>query len=127
MKKRLVRRIVLYLLIVSVGIVYYFISAAGYGVPCPIYFVTGLSCPGCGITRMLLALGRGDFSAMLRYNPVLPFILPVISMLIALSEYRYIRYGKRIETKAETVIYVIIIVILVLYGILRNLLPALKI
>lgn len=32
--------------------------------------ITGWMCPGCGMTRALLAIGRFDFSAALHFNPL---------------------------------------------------------
>lgn len=39
--------------------------------PCMFHSVTGFSCPGCGCTRAVAALLRGDFFLSLRNNPVI--------------------------------------------------------
>jgi hypothetical protein len=36
---------------------------------CPFHALTGVPCPGCGTTRALLALVRGDVPAALAWNP----------------------------------------------------------
>jgi hypothetical protein len=36
---------------------------------CPFRLVTGLPCPGCGLTRSWVYLAHGDFSEALRANP----------------------------------------------------------
>jgi hypothetical protein len=41
--------------------------------PCPSYTLFSLYCPGCGNTRSLAALLRGDLLSALRYNPAIPF------------------------------------------------------
>ncbi|HVF42774.1 MAG TPA: DUF2752 domain-containing protein [Pyrinomonadaceae bacterium] len=41
---------------------------------CPFRALTGLPCPGCGMTRAFCALGHGDLSAAFGYNPLAPFV-----------------------------------------------------
>ncbi len=48
------------------------------GIHCPIRYITGIPCPGCGTTRALLALCRLDFGAVLYYNPAAPFIAALL-------------------------------------------------
>lgn len=44
----------------------------------------GLPCPGCGMTRALVALLHGDLGASLRYHPVaLPLVLGVVGFVAA--------------------------------------------
>lgn len=43
---------------------------------CPILWLTGFSCPGCGITRALVSLCRLDFAAAWHYNPVIFYLVP---------------------------------------------------
>ena len=40
---------------------------------CPLYAMTGLACPGCGLTRGFHALLHGDVLTALDYNALLPF------------------------------------------------------
>lgn len=43
---------------------------------CPFYSITGIPCPGCGMTRAFLAAVRMDWRQALRWNPmVYPFAL----------------------------------------------------
>ena len=50
--------------------------------PCPTYTVTGICCPGCGLTRSVRALISGDILLSLRQNA-----LVVICLLAALAYY----------------------------------------
>ena len=41
---------------------------------CPFALLTGIACPGCGMTRAASYLVRGDFSTALTYHPLVPLI-----------------------------------------------------
>ncbi len=41
---------------------------------CPFRLLTHLPCPGCGMTRAMLALGHGDLRAALIAHPLSPFL-----------------------------------------------------
>jgi len=45
---------------------------------CPIALVTGVPCPGCGMTRAASALIRGDIALALDYHPLIPLIAGVV-------------------------------------------------
>lgn len=46
---------------------------------CPFAIVAGIACPGCGMTRALLALGRGDVELAFLYHPL---VFAVIALAI---------------------------------------------
>ncbi|MCR4843026.1 MAG: DUF2752 domain-containing protein [Eubacterium sp.] len=46
------------------------------GIGCPIKYVTGVSCLGCGMTRAWLAVLRLDFSAAFYYHPLF-WLVPI--------------------------------------------------
>ena len=93
----------------------------GIGIPCVFHEITGLDCPGCGVSRMLLSLARLDFEAAFEYNAVLLCLLPVLLGLLAVHVIRYVRTGSRRMTRFENAVLWILIVILLLWGVLRNL------
>ncbi|HVF44291.1 MAG TPA: DUF2752 domain-containing protein [Pyrinomonadaceae bacterium] len=41
---------------------------------CPFRALTGLPCPGCGMTRAFCALGHGDLAGAFGYNALAPFV-----------------------------------------------------
>lgn len=69
-------------------------SARGLGWGCPVWRVTGVPCPGCGMSRATVALLRLDFAAALRYHPMV-FVLPPVVL--------YVLFGKKplLGTKAR--------------------------
>ena len=46
---------------------------AGFFPTCPFHSITGLNCPGCGMTRGFNALFHGDFLGALHFNALIPF------------------------------------------------------
>ena len=52
--------------------------------PCPVHWLTGIACPGCGITRASVALARGDFARAWHFHPFVYLLVPLaLSFLIA--------------------------------------------
>ncbi len=45
------------------------------GIGCPVRYILGVECPGCGITHALADCLRLDFAAAFRHNPMV-FLLP---------------------------------------------------
>ena len=55
------------------GLLYFALAYSGlYVLPCHFLEVTGLPCPGCGMTRSCFAGLRGDWAGVLRLNPFGP-------------------------------------------------------
>ena len=66
------------ILIVGAGafvVGYFNPTTAGFFPVCPLYYLTGIHCPGCGLTRGLHALFHGDVLTALDYNAMLPVYL----------------------------------------------------
>ena len=53
----------------AVGVALYALFLQISGIHCPIKYLLGISCPGCGMTRALLAALRLDLAAAFGYNP----------------------------------------------------------
>lgn len=54
-----------------------------FGWVCPFYFITGIPCPGCFITRSILSLLQFDLSQAFYYSAVGVW-LPVIAIALAI-------------------------------------------
>ena len=85
-----------------------------------------IKCPGCGVSRMLLALLRLDFAEAFRQNAVLLCLTPLFAALFISWLVRYIRTGDRALTRAENAAVIASSVILAIWSVVRNLplLPA---
>ncbi|MGN0558194.1 MAG: DUF2752 domain-containing protein [Acutalibacteraceae bacterium] len=91
-----------------------------FAVPCVFHTVTGLNCPGCGISRMCLSLLHGDVLSAIRYNLAVFVLSPLFLVLIVSQSVYYVKYGtKRLRIWQNIILYVCIVV-LVFFGILRN-------
>ena len=88
--------------------------------PCPFHAVTGLLCPGCGVTRMCLALLRLDISAAWQANAVLLVLLPFLGLLLAYRGVVYVRRGSCHTAAWENILLYTMIVVLLIWGIVRN-------
>ena len=121
MRERLILSVRRIAVILIIGITYYFfVSASGLAVPCVFNKITGLLCPGCGITRMLAAAFRGSFKEAFGYNRALFLTLPVIVFILAAEEFKYIRTGSRQMSRLSQVILWCEIILLLIFGIVRN-------
>lgn len=61
----------------AAGVVLFYAVLARAGIGCPIRFLSGISCAGCGMSRAWLSLLRGDFAAAAFYHPL--FWLPPLA------------------------------------------------
>jgi Protein of unknown function (DUF2752) len=52
------------------------------GWQCPLLRLTGVPCPGCGLTRACLLLVRGELQASIRFHAFAPVFLVLIAILI---------------------------------------------
>ncbi len=98
-----------------------FVRITGVGIPCPFHALTGWYCPGCGISRLCLALLRLDFAAALQSNAAVFALLPVGTAVLCAWAVQYIRTGEQGLRRWQTVLVGGMIVVLLLFGLLRNL------
>ena len=86
-----------------------------YFLPCIFKGVTGIPCPGCGMTRACLAILQGEFSTAWRYHPV-SFLLIGLSILIVFQpEYAQETWGAISLIKQEIIVSILILLCLGLW------------
>ena len=123
-KHRLRRLLLQAGLILGIGLAYaVFAGLTGLSIPCPFHALTGLLCPGCGVTRMCLALLTLDLSAAWAANPVLLLLLPVLAALLIRQAMRYVKTGRSTLSRRESALVWGMAAVLLLWGIARNLAP----
>lgn len=55
------------------------------GIGCPIHYITGINCPGCGMSRALFQILRFDIRGAFLYHP-LWWMVPVLAVVWFLRE-----------------------------------------
>lgn len=94
---------------------------AGFFPACPLFQLTGLSCPGCGLTRGFHALFGGDVFGALGFNALLPvFSLVFVYLLIALLMIAVRGRGISLSIFRPNLIWSFFVVA-VAFGVVRNL------
>ncbi len=79
-------------LLLAVFAFYAVLATRFLGHACPVALVFGVPCPGCGLTRAVLLLFRGDFAGAFSMHPLV-YTLPIIAGLFiaALFSERFAR------------------------------------
>lgn len=87
-------------------------------IPCIFHKITGLYCPGCGITRMLISIINLNYYQAFRYNPLMFILLPFFIIYYILY---YIYWLKNKKLVINNKIWYTLLIIIIFYGIIRNL------
>lgn len=66
------------------AVVVLYTAMESIGITCPIKFITGISCAGCGMSRAWLAFLRLDMAKAFEYHPL--FWLPPIAVIVLLCK-----------------------------------------
>ena len=111
---------------VKIGIILFFLLLCYYflnqkfsiGIPCIFHEITGLYCPGCGVTKLTFSLLELDFYQAFRANPLI-FILLILAIIYYLIKIILNKLFK-INITISNYVYYILLVITILFGVLRN-------
>lgn len=96
------------------------VPAIGVRLPgvCPSRQLLGLSCPGCGLTRSLVALAHGQFTQAWAFNPagLLWFAALIWQVPYRALQFYLLRHGRELSVRrgvSEGVLLVLVIACLV--------------
>lgn len=91
---------------------------------CPFYHLTGLPCPGCGLTRSFVCISHGHLDEALRWHALGPFIF-VITIVIWLHFFTRTVFGRPlivVPERARSPLIWSATTILLTFGIARDIL-----
>ena len=108
--------------LLGIGIAYYiFVRLTGWSIPCLITLITGVLCPGCGVTRMFLALGELDFPKAFHNNALILCLMPFFILFGGRQWLRYVKKGDTGMDKLEKCMLLIASALTITFWVLRNL------
>lgn len=89
------------------AVVILYTAMESIGITCPIKFITGISCAGCGMSRAWIAFLQLDMAKAFEYHPL--FLLPPIAVIVLLCK-------SKINIKIyKIIIFTIIIMFAIVY------------
>lgn len=92
----------------------------GHGLPCVFRAITGYLCPGCGMTRAVVAILDGNFAKAWQYNALSLTLLPVLTLYLLYKAVRFIFKGEEEFRIGEIIFLLILLVIAICYDVARN-------
>ena len=121
MKKRIYKVLLFNVLLFLVFITYYVINQkTNFYIPCVFRLITGLKCPGCGITHYLFDMVNLDFSSAFMDNPLVFIYLPLFLIYYVIGTYNYIKYNDRNKIMIPNYVSYILIIMALIFGVVRN-------
>lgn len=104
-----------------IGVAYFaFVKLTGWGIPCIFHMLTGLYCPGCGISRMFFALARLDLQGAFAYNALVMVLLPFAVVFGLRRWWIYVKSGNMGMDKLEKFLVIPALLLTLAFGIMRN-------
>ena len=96
-------------------------ATSGVFPPCPVQYLTGWYCPGCGSLRALHDLLHGNLRAAWAMNPLTVIMLPFLAYGLASEALNEIG-GRRLPGVSVPAVWIrVLCAVIVLFGIARNL------
>lgn len=120
-RQRFIRTILSLFGVLVAGVLYgIFVDHTGYVIPCVFHLVTGLKCPGCGVTRMCIALMHLDVRTAFYSNQALFVLMPVLAVVFLKYIADYIKTGRWEMRRWQNGLLYVSIAILLVFAVIRN-------
>lgn len=103
-----------------IGIGLYVLARVGHPIPCVFHLFTGLSCPGCGNTRAVLALLQLDFPGALSYNYLFPLELCYLIWVYLRCAVKYLKTGRFFYFPVRPAMDWFVLIVILSWWIIRN-------
>lgn len=108
-------------ILLFIGLVYYILTQlTSFRIPCLFQKVTGLACPGCGVTHFCIRLLHLDFIGAAKENLALACILPLWTAALLIRMIWHPSWLQK-NGKVDQILLVCCIVFLLIFGVVRNL------
>lgn len=122
MKLRVKKTMAAAVILAAAGLVYWLINRmTGFAVPCIFHLITGLYCPGCGITGMFFSLFQLDFAGAFQHNAAILLASPALLALLVSLLWSYIQTGRIRPARWQNILIYTLIAYFLLFAVLRNL------
>jgi len=108
--------------ILAGGLFLYGMARSGSPIPCLFHKLTGLSCPGCGNTRAVLALLQLDLIGAFSYNLLFPVEFFYLGFVYIRCAVNYLSAGRFTYRSPAPVLDYAILGSLLLWWVIRNIL-----
>lgn len=120
--KKITKLITFFILLLIIISTYKYINEKyNIGIPCIFHKITGLYCPGCGITRAFFALLELDITKAFHENALFTTCLPLVIIYIT----NWIKIWLNKEKKDASQIFPksiwnLLLILTITFGIIRN-------
>lgn len=106
--------IVGFIVFILIALIMFLHEKFNLGIPCVFHIITGLYCPGCGLTRAVFSILHLEFYKAFRYNMLIVVLMPITLPYLF---YKFVLNGNK---KIPNFIWYFLVVITVAFGVLRN-------
>ncbi len=107
-------------LVIIIGLFYYVLARFWHAPPCLFRLFTGLKCPGCGVTHMVLAITQLDFPLAFHSNPALFLLQPLIYYFIGKTYICWLKGRRCVWNTIENILLYGAISFLLVFAVIRN-------